>query len=169
WFFQSASATTESSAAAAIWEIISRVLAWGLLGGLLGAGCSSFVPNLRWQSGFMGGGIGGLIGALGFALFTSLAGPVLGRWIGAALVGFFIGMMIALAEKAFRRYWLEVRFGAREIRTFTLGPTLVAVGGDEQAATVYVSGAAPRALGYCVRGSRVFCEDFVSGKTTDAP
>jgi hypothetical protein len=130
---------------------------------------SLFVPNLRWQRGFMGGCAGGLIGALGYALFTVLAGDVLGRWIGAALLGFAIGMMIALAEMAFRRYWLEVKFGEREIRTFTLGPALVAVGGDEQAATVCVRGAPARALGYCVRGSRVLCEDFGSGNTSDAP
>jgi Ca-activated chloride channel family protein len=169
WFFQSAVSGSGSSGAAAVWEVISRVLAWGLLGGLLGAGMSVFVPNLRWQNGFLGGCIGGLIGALGFALFTVLAGPALGRWIGAALVGFFIGMMIAWAEKAFRRFWLEVKFGEREIRTFTLGPALVAVGGDEKAATVCVRDAPARALGYYVRGSRVLCEDFSSGKTADAP
>lgn len=169
WFFQSTTATTESTTAAAVWEIISRVLAWGLLGGLLGAGMSLVVPNLRWQNGFLGGCAGGLIGALGFALITALAGAALGRWIGAALVGFFIGMMIALVEKVFRRYWLEVKFGEREIRTFTLGPALLAVGGDEKAATVCVRDAPARALGYYVRGSRVLCEDFGSGRTSDAP
>lgn len=150
-------------------EIFGRVLAWGLLGGLLGAGMSLFVPNLRWQRGFQGGAVGGLLGAIGFAVFTALAGQVLGRWIGAAVLGFFIGMMIALAEMAFRRYWLEVRFGAREIRTFTLGPALLAVGGDERASTVCVSGAPGRALGYTVRGTRVLCEDFTTGRTSDAP
>jgi hypothetical protein len=169
WFFQGMTATTESTTAAVVWEVISRVLAWGLLGGLLGAGMSLFVPNLRWQHGFQGGGVGGLIGALGFALVTAVAGAALGRWIGAALVGFCIGMMIALVEKVFRRYWLEVKFGEREVRTFTLGPALLAVGGDDQVATVCVRDAPARALGYYVRGSRVLCEDFGSGRTSDAP
>jgi hypothetical protein len=94
---------------------------------------------------------------------------MLGRWLGAALLGLCIGLMVALAELAFRRYWLEVTFGAREVRTVTLGAATVALGGDEKAAAVYVPGAPPRALGYRVAKNRVWCEDFPTGKTAEIP
>jgi len=76
--------------------------------------------------------------------------------------------MVALAEVAFRRYWLEVAFG-REVRTVTLGPTTVALGGDDKLASIFVPGASPKALGYRVDRNRVICEDFATGKTADAP
>lgn len=169
WFFQSTAAPADSTVLALVWEATSRVLAWGLLGGLLGLGMSVFVPNLRRLGGFLGGAAGGLLGALGFVALSALSGPAPARWAGAALLGFCIGMMIALAEKVFRRYWLEVRFGEREIRTYTLGPVPLAVGADEASATVCVRDAPPRALGYYVRGGRVVCEDYTLGTTADAP
>lgn len=163
WFFQSTSG-------AAGWDVISRILAWGILGGLIGGGMSLFVPNLNWQRGFLGGGLGGLIGAVVFALCSLwLTDSVLGRLLGATVVGLCIGVMIALAELAFRRYWLEVTFGEREVRTFTLGPATVAVGSDDRQAAVYVPDAPPKALGYRAVGHRIFCEDFATGKTSQVP
>lgn len=145
-------------------DFLTRIPAWTIFGGLLGAGIGFFVPNLKWHRGLIGGCIGGFIGALGFVAFNAMAGSLLGRWIGALLVGFCIGLMIALAELAFRRYWLEVTFGAREVRTVTLGASQVAVGGDERLSAVFVPGAAPRALGYHLQGDRIVVQDFVGGK-----
>ncbi|MFO0969037.1 MAG: GYF domain-containing protein [Gemmataceae bacterium] len=149
------------------WDIVTRTVAWGLLGGMLGMGIGIFVPNLKWHRGLLGGCVGGLLGALGFAAFAAIAGPLLGRWIGAIIVGFCIGLMIALAELAFRRYWLEIAFGAREVRTVTLGSATVAVGGSERHASVFVPGAPPRALGYRLQGDRILVEDYATGKTSE--
>jgi MFS family permease len=162
------------------WVAISQVIAWGILGGLIGAGMGFFVPNMQWKRAVLGGCLGGLIGGVGFVLVTLLAHSflqrfigdaavdILGHLIGAALVGLFIGFMVALAEIASRRYWLEVAFGEREVRTVTLGAATVALGGDEKLAGVYVPNAAPKALGFRVDKNRVFCEDFITGKTTEA-
>lgn len=160
WFFQNTSGT-------AWWGFVSRLVGWAILGGLIGAGMGFFVPNLRLRRAFLGGSIGGLIGAIGFAIISFVAGDLLGRWIGAALVGLLIGIMVALAEITFRRYWLEVAFG-REVRTVTLGPTTVSVGGDEKLVGVYVPDAPGKALGYRVDRNRVIVEDFATGKTADA-
>ena len=161
WFF-------ESTSGSRVWSEISRLFAWAILGGMIGGGMGLIVPNLKWGRAVLGGCIGGLAGAVGFVLVSMLAGDLLGRWIGAALLGLAIGLMVALAEIAFRRYWLEVRIG-REVRTITLGPTVVAVGGDEKLVGVYIPNAPARALGYRVDRERVLCEDFSNGKIGDAP
>ncbi len=139
-----------------------------------------FVPNMSWKRACVGGCSGGFIGGLGFMLIRLLAdtylagllGPglvgFLGRVLGAMLVGLFIGIMVALAELASRRYWLEVAFGEREIRTVTLGAASVTLGGAERQVGVYVPNAPPQALAYRVERNRVLCEDFTTGKTTEA-
>src|SRR5262249_17869913 len=68
-------------------------------------------------------------------------------------------------DPASRRYWLEITFGAREVRTVTLGSATVAVGGSERHASVFVPGAPPRALGYHLDGDRVIVEDYATGRT----
>ena len=115
------------------------------------------VPNLKWYRGLQGGLAGGIFGRLGFMLISWLMGELGGRLLGAAILGFFIGVMIALAEMVFRRFWLELAFSAREIRTVTLGTAAVSIGGDEQLASVFVQGVraagatAWRASTCCVR------------------
>lgn len=157
----------QSSPGGTTWEVVSRVLGWGLLGAVAGLGMALLVPNLKWPRALLGGGFGGLAGALGFVACSLLLGGGPGRVLGAAIVGFCIGVMIALAELAFRRYWLEITYGAREVRTVTLGRAAVVVGGDEGQAAVLVRGAAPIALRYRVEGDRVLCEDAVTGRTIE--
>jgi hypothetical protein len=147
------------------WEVVSRLLGWGLLGGLIGAGVSFFVPNLKWWRGLVGGLVGGLLGAVGFVLVSVAAGSFVGRWIGAAILGFFIGLMVALAEVAFRRYWLEVAFSPREVRTVTLGTRVVSVGADERRVAIAVPGSVPIALRYWMDGDRVLLQDVIKEET----
>lgn len=155
----------QSSPGGTTWDVASRLLGWGLLGGLVGAGMGTFVPNLKWQRGLAGGVIGGVLGAVSFLLAGTAAGAFTGRWIGAGVLGFFIGLMVALAEVAFRRWWLEIAFGPREVRTFTLGATPVSLGGDERRVSVLVAGCPPIALRYRLDGERVLCQDVVAERT----
>jgi GYF domain 2/von Willebrand factor type A domain len=161
--------------AAAFLSGIGQLLGWTLLGGLLGLGIAFFVPNLKWYRGSAGGVLGGFLGGLAFVLLSVVlgllmpawVGGILGRWIGAAIVGFCIGLMIALAELVFRRQWLEISFGPREVRTVTLGSVPVTIGGNERHASVFVAGAAPIALRFSVQDGRVLCEDAVAKTTTE--
>jgi hypothetical protein len=137
---------------------IGFLVGWILLGGLLGLGISYFVPNLDRKKATIAGLVGGLLGAIGF-LFWSYAAEWLGRFAGAALLGFCIGLMVAIVEVAFRRVWLEVRYGERETITVNLGPEPVKIGGDARACTVWARGAVGVALRYYVRDGRVICED----------
>jgi hypothetical protein len=135
------------------------------LGSLIGTGMSFFVPNLKWWRGLAGGLVGGVLGALAFVLVSLAAGAFLGRWIGAGILGFCIGLMVALAELAFRRYWLEVAFSPREVRTVTLGSAAVSLGGDERRVAVAVPGSPPIVLRYWMDGERVLCEEVLQERT----
>jgi hypothetical protein len=138
---------------------VFQVVGWALLGGLAGIGLSLFIPNLKWVHGLAGGAIGGAVGALGFLAVSAIAGELAGRLVGGLLLGFCIGLMVAVVEAAFRRAWLEVRFGARETITVNLGPEPVKVGGDAKACTVWARGAPALALRYFIRNGQVVCED----------
>jgi hypothetical protein len=142
-----------------------RVLGWALLGGLAGVGLAFFIPNMKWFLGLAGGAIGGAIGAAGYIAITAVAGDLVGRLVGGLLLGFCIGLMVAIVEAAFRRAWLEVRYG-REVITVNLGPEPVKVGGDAKACTVWARGAAPIALRFFLRDGKVICDDPVMKRET---
>ena len=145
---------------------IFRVTGWALLGGMAGAGLSLFVPNMKWLLGLIGGAIGGAAGAIGFIVVSDAAGDLVGRLVGGLVLGFGIGLMVAVAEAAFRRAWLEVRYGERETITVTLGPEPVKVGSDAKACTVWARGAPPIALRFFVRDGTVFCDDAMTKRET---
>jgi hypothetical protein len=136
-----------------------RVVGWAVLGGLAGAGLSLVIPNLRWAHGLAGGAAGGTAGAVGYLAAEAVAGDLVGRLVGGLVLGFCVGLMVAVVEAAFRRAWLEVRYGARETVTVNLGPEPVKVGGDAKLCTVWARGAPEVALRYFVRNNQVVCED----------
>lgn len=144
-----------------------RMVGWTLLGSLLGVGMSFFVRNLRIGLAAAGGAIGGLFGAIFFMIASSLLGDFPGRMLGAFLLGFGIGAMVALIEVAFRKAWLEVRYGPREVIAVNLGPEPVKVGGDGKACTIWARGAAPVAYRFWIREGKVVCEDIAAGGTRE--
>jgi hypothetical protein len=145
-----------------ILDAIFRVLGWTILGSLAGLGLSLFVPNLKLGYGLAGGAIGGAVGAVGYIAVAAVANAFLGRLAGGLVLGLCIGLMVAIVEAAFRRAWLEVRYGPREMVTVNLGAEPVKVGGDARACTVWARGAADVALRYFVRDGRVVCTDVSS-------
>ncbi len=145
-----------------------RIFSWALLGGLSGMGLSLFIPNMKRLLGLAGGTLGGVVGCIGFIAASLVVGDTLGRLIGGTMLGFCIGLMVVVAETMFRRAWLEVRFGARETITITLGPEPVKIGGDAKMCTVWARGAAPVALRFFVRNGQVICDDRTSKGETIA-
>lgn len=142
-----------------------RVVGWSLLGALLGLGMSFFVKNLRIDLAALGGAVGGLLGALFFMIASGLFGDFLGRLLGAFLLGFGIGAMVALVEMAFRKAWLEVRYGPREVITVNLGPEPIKIGGDGIACTIWARGAAAVAFRFWIREGKVVCDDVEKKET----
>jgi Ca-activated chloride channel family protein len=80
-------------------DVIAKVGGWVILGALVGAGTKFFVPNLTLKNSLLGGTVGGGIGASGFLVTSSLLGDIVGRLSGVSILGFFIGLMIALIEQ----------------------------------------------------------------------
>jgi uncharacterized protein YegL len=138
---------------------VFRLMGWVILGALAGLGLSLFVPNLKAVYGLAGGAIGGFVGGFGYLAVEAAGGDLVGRLAGGLVLGLCIGLMVAIVEAAFRRAWLEVRYGPRELVTVNLGPEPVKVGADARACTVWARGAAPIALRYFLRDGQVVCTD----------
>jgi hypothetical protein len=136
---------------------------WLLLGALLGLGLSLFIPNLNLTKATLAGLIGGGLGAAAFLAFSLVFADWLGRFAGASILGFAIGLMVALVEVAYRQAWLEVVFGSGELITVNLGPEPVKVG-EGRECTVWARGASKVALRYWLREGRVICDDVEGGR-----
>lgn len=142
-------------------QSIGTMSGWWVLGALVGRGMAIFVPNLAPRRAWIGGGIGGVIGAAAFLYACSrLDNDVVGRLLGASILGLVLGLLIAFIETAFRNVWLEVRYGPTELVTVNLGKRPVTVGGDASQSTIFAMGAAPVALRYRVDEERILCEDI---------
>lgn len=143
------------------------VAGWLLFGGLLGWGVGWFIPNLKlWRAtfaGLIGGGIGGAAllapTLLGLAAATDSAGAT-GDWAtlaaraaGTGVLGFGLGLMVAIAETLFREAWIDVCFGP-ESRRFTLGRQPISLGSSSDC-TVYVRDAGPQPLRFSFEDGRV--------------
>lgn len=156
--------STDSLAALIALEAV-RVLAWALMGILLGIGLSRCIPNLGTVRGLVGGVVGATVGALGFVLLTYTLGDLLGRWLGAGIIGGCLGAVLTWIEMAFREAWLEVAYGPKETRRVSLGKQSVLLGSDRERCTVLVPNALPVALKYVLEGGQVHLEDLGQGQT----
>jgi len=111
-------------------EIIGYIVAWVILGALVGGGTKFFVPNLKLKNALWGGTIGGGIGGSGFLLTASIFGDVLGRLSGTSIIGFFIGLMIAWIEQKQleSQPYLLVNWNPTEQTTYLLGTKPILIG-----------------------------------------
>jgi Ca-activated chloride channel homolog len=109
---------------------IGKVMGWVILGGLVGRGMALFVPNLQPKRAMLGGAIGGAAGAIGFLSAAALLGDIVGRAVGAAILGFFIGLMIAWIERLSRKAWLVVCYdnSPKEKSEISLGRKAIRLG-----------------------------------------
>lgn len=137
------------------------LVGWGILGALVGRGLVFFIANLEPKRATLAGGIGGLLGALPFLLAP--ADAALARFVAAGILGAAIGLVVVLVEMTFRRAWLQVQRGPREVVTVNLGERTVSIGSDGKACTVYVMGVAPVAYRYRLLRGQVTLEDAATG------
>ena len=145
-------------------SVVARLSAWALLGGGLGWGMALFVPNLQRERAAQGGALGGALGAVGFLCAAGLLGDIAARLIGAAIIGFFIGLMVVLAEVAFRKAWLHVSYGPLDAFDVNLGALPIGVGSDRAQCRVLARETAPLAARYGLEHGRVYYEDAASGR-----
>lgn len=151
-------------------DLAQRPLGWTLLGALVAFGIAWIIPNLQADRATASGAVGGLCGGLAFVLLNGLLpdSPV-ARLTAAAVLGFFIGLAVAIVEAVFRDHWLEIRYGKGESRRVTLGREPVSIGSDEKRATVFARGAAGLAYRYHVADGRVHCENCETRRTAVVP
>jgi hypothetical protein len=110
-----------------------QVVGWMVLGALLGWGVAIFIPNLPKFKSSMAGLAGGLLGALAFLFAMGQMGEVWGRMLGAAILGFSIGSIVALVESLAREAALIVHWDENERTVINLGPTPVVLGSSPEA------------------------------------
>ena len=111
-------------------EITGYIVAWVILGALVGGGTRFFVPNLKLKNALLGGTVGGGIGGSGFLITASIFGDVLGRLSGTSIIGFSIGLMIAWIEQKQleSQPYLLVNWTATEQTTYLLGTKPILIG-----------------------------------------
>ncbi|MDM3843641.1 MAG: VWA domain-containing protein [Aphanizomenon gracile PMC638.10] len=111
-------------------EIIGYIVAWVIVGALVGVGTRFFVPNLKLKNALLGGTIGGGIGGSGFLITASIFGDVLGRLSGTSIIGFFTGLMIAWIEQKQleSQPYLLVNWTPTEQTTYLLGTKPILIG-----------------------------------------
>ena len=136
-------ATTSSS-------LLPVIVAWGVLGTLVGGGMSFFVPNLKKYRAVLGGGIGGTLGGIGFQMIShSLLGGIpvgvfqveaiaIGRLAGSAIIGFCVGVMVALMEILSREARLIIKWTPQEKRELLLGSRPIIFGSSDES-DIYLS------------------------------
>src|SRR6185295_12908746 len=81
------------------------------------------------------------------------------------ILGFAIGLMVALVEATCRKVWLEITFGQRAGQAVNLGTTPIIIGGNATKCTILVPGAPQRALKFWENNGQVYCLDVVAEKT----
>ncbi len=114
-----------------ILAIGGRIIGWAILGSLVAGGMSGFVPNLQRGRALQAGAIGGATGSIGFLIISAVSGDLVGRLVGAAIIGFFIGLMIALIEQFSRESWLIVYWTPSEQTKINLGAEPILLGSSE--------------------------------------
>lgn len=126
---QNAFATLFSSGS---YTTIGQALGWTMIGALLAAGLSLFIPNLPRKPALLSGSVGGLAGGLAF-IFLAPFSDIIARMLGALILGISIGLAVALVEQLAREAHLLVQWGPGETTIINLGSTPVILGSSPEA------------------------------------
>lgn len=140
-----------------------RVICWGIAGSLLGLALSKSIPNLGTLRGTGGGGIGGVLGGCLFILFAYTLSGTVGRSVGCAAIGFWIGIMLVVAETLFNKAWLVISYDTGTNRTLTIGSEPVTFGSDENLSIIYIPNVSPVAMRFQLEGGQIACENVDTG------
>ncbi len=150
-----------------------RVFCWGIAGCLLGLGLSKRIPNLGMLRGAGGGGVGGLLGGCLFILFAYTLSGAAGRLAGCgamasrpASYGFWIGIMLVVAETLFNKAWLVISDDAGTNRTLTIGAEPVTFGSDDNLSIICIPNISPLAMRFQLEAGQIVCENFDNGAVT---
>jgi len=140
-----------------------RVICWGIAGSLLGLGLAQRIPNLGPLRGMGGGGVGGVLGGCLFILYAYNLSGTAGRLAGCAAIGFWIGIMLVVAETLFNKAWLVISYDTGANRTLTLGSEPITFGSDENLSIICIPNVSPLAMRFQLEAGQIVCENVDSG------
>lgn len=142
-----------------------RIVAWSLMGALLGALLSRAVPNLSMARGLGAGAIGGAIGCMGFLLASMFLPGFAGRVVGIALLGLALGLAMYFVQNMAREASVEVEWAPYETSYVGLGsqPVFVGGGGEEH---IFKKGLPPQVSSLVFKDGQVEHVETASGKRT---
>ncbi len=143
-----------------------RVICWGIAGSLLGLALSKRIPNLGMLRGAGGGGVGGVLGGCLFILFAYTLSGTVGRLAGCGAIGFWIGIMLVVAETLFNKAWLVISYDNGVNRTLTIGAEPVTFGSDDNLSIICIPNISPLAMRFQLEAGQIVCENFDSGAVT---
>ena len=142
-----------------------KVVAWVVVGGLLGFSFSLFIPNLDRSRAVIGGLIGGLLS--GFMLASVFSGnPTVGRLMACVVLGGSVGLAVALVEAMAREGYLKIIWGPGEFTTVNLGANPVTVGTGPES-TIKIpksSGYPPTIASFTMSGGKAVMHHNMTGQ-----
>lgn len=150
------------------WELRNfalRIVAWAVMGALLGAMLSQSVPNLGLARGFGAGAVGGAVGCMGFLLTVQYQPGVVGRIVGIALLGLALGLAMYFVENMFNEASVEVEWAPYETSRVGLGPIPVFIGGGGEE-HIFKKGLPPQVSSLVFRNGLIEHVETANGKRT---
>jgi Ca-activated chloride channel family protein len=139
-------------------SVLVRAIAWGLMGCIVSGAMTLFIANLNKTWALRGGSIGGVLGCIGFLLLTRNFGDIVGRLLGAVLLGLCVGAMVGLVEAAVREAWLNVMYSPKEQTKINLGAKPVSFGTGETD-TVFARDTSPHAAVFTLKNGVITCTE----------
>ncbi len=102
--------------------LLVRAVGWSLLGVAVGAGCAAHKSSpAKLRNGLIAGALGGLVGGAGFELIKLALGEARpARLLALLVLGFTLGLLMALVEEVFKQAWLLVEAGPMRGKQFIL-------------------------------------------------
>jgi Ca-activated chloride channel family protein len=109
-------------------DALGKLIAWVVVGAGLGFAMTFVIPNISKLKTILCAAAGGLVGSIAFLLVVSHFSEFGGRVVGALLIGFSVGIAVAMAEAIAREAYLIVHWAKNEKSTVNIGRTPVLVG-----------------------------------------
>lgn len=150
------------------WELKNfglRIVAWAVMGALLGVMLSQSVPNLGLMRGFGAGAVGGALGCMGFLLTVQYLPGAAGRVVGIALLGLALGLAMYYVENMFSEASVEVEWAPYETSRVGLGPTPVFIGGGGEE-HIFKKGLPPQVSSLVLQNGLIEHVETANGKRT---
>jgi Ca-activated chloride channel family protein len=111
-------------------DAFGKMLAWMVVGAGLGLAMTFVIPNIPRTKTVLCVSAGGLVASVAFLLLVSVMyfSVFGGRVVGALLIGFSVGIAVAMAEAIAREAYLVVHWAKNERSNVNIGEAPVLVG-----------------------------------------